>query len=154
MPPQKRSCAILAAEDEELDLILLKRAFKDINAALPVYSVTDGGEVISYLSGTGAYNDRNVFPLPDLILLDLKLPRKSGFEIIAWLKEHSLYRKIPVVVLTSSRLGQDVQRAYELGASGYFVKHTDPARYVEQIRVIHRYWCESAERPAFMPSSF
>jgi CheY-like chemotaxis protein len=144
----KRGCSILAAEDEEADLIFLKRAFKEISSALQVYSVTDGGEVISYLNGTGVYADRTIFPLPELLLLDLKLPRKTGFEILEWLKDHSTFKRLPAVFLTSSRLSQDVDRAYDLGAAGYFVKQTDPEKFIAQVRVIHQYWCGAVEKPS------
>lgn len=145
----KRACNILAAEDEDADLFLLKRALKEVCGALPIYSVTDGGEVIAYLSGLGAYADRKIFPLPDLLLLDLKLPRKSGFVILEWLKAHSDFRRLPAVVLTSSHLPTDIDGAYSRGASGYFVKNTDPEKFQEQIRVIYEYWCLVAERPVF-----
>jgi CheY-like chemotaxis protein len=145
--PGKKGCTVLIAEDEEADLFLLRRALKEASGALPVYSVTDGGEVIAYLSGTGAYADRTIFPLPELLLLDLKLPRKSGFEILEWLRAHPVFRRLPAVVLTSSELITDVDKAYSLGASGYFVKKTDPVEFQQQVRVISAYWCAAAERP-------
>lgn len=146
----RRACTILAAEDEDADLFLLKRALKEACGTLPIYSVTDGGEVIAYLSGIGAYADRKIFPLPDLLLLDLKLPRKSGFEILEWLKSHPHFRRLPAVVLTSSELPADIDGAYARGASGYFVKNTDPEKFYDQIRVIYNYWSAAAERPSIL----
>ncbi|HYE31142.1 MAG TPA: response regulator [Methylomirabilota bacterium] len=138
---------VLAAEDEEVDLFLLKRAFKEADPALRLYSVTDGGEVINYLSGVGVYADRALFPLPEILLLDLKMPRKNGFEILEWIKAHEGFRKLPVVILTSSHLRSDVDRAYAAGACGYFVKATDPRQFEQQIRAIYDYWFAGAERP-------
>lgn len=144
----KPECAVLAAEDEENDLFLLKRSFKQISPATRLYAVTDGGEVMNYLSGLGAYAERAIFPLPELLLLDLKMPRKNGFEIMEWIKEQRPFRRLPIVVLTSSHLRADIDRAYALGACGYFVKATDPEEFHRQLCVIHDYWCRGAERPS------
>jgi CheY-like chemotaxis protein len=145
--PGKKGCAVLAAEDEENDLFFLKRAFKEVSPNSRLYAVTDGGEVINYLKGVGVYSDRALFPMPEILLLDLKLPRKTGFEVLQWLKETTTFRKIPVIVLTSSHLRADIDHAYSLGACGYFVKAIDPELFHRQISLIHEYWCNGAERP-------
>jgi CheY-like chemotaxis protein len=144
---------ILLAEDDEIDVMLLKRAFSEVNAQTGVQALSNGGEVLAYLQGKGEYGDRQKYPLPHLVLLDLKMPIKSGFEVLQWLRANPALRRMPVVIMTSSKLLKDVDRAYELGANSYFVKSTDPERLVEVIRIIEQYWCEHAEKPTF-PETF
>jgi DNA-binding response OmpR family regulator len=84
--------------------------------------VDDGEKAIDYLSGVVPYADRSKFPVPILMLLDLKLPRKSGFEILEWVRGHAAYKKLPVVVRTSSEQSEDINRAYSMGANSYLVK--------------------------------
>jgi CheY-like chemotaxis protein len=114
---------ILLVEDDSNDVLLLQRAFRraGLNHALQV--VSDGDQAVEYLSGEGKYSDRDTHPLPALILLDLKLPRRSGLEVLQWLRTQPvLVRSVPVIVLTSSRLSEDVDRAYSLGANSYMAK--------------------------------
>jgi CheY-like chemotaxis protein len=144
---------ILLAEDDEIDVMLLKRAFNEVNAQAGVCALANGGEVLAYLQGQGPYSDRKAYPLPNLLLLDLKMPIKNGFEVLQWLRANPILRRLPVIIMTSSKLLKDVDRAYELGANSYFVKSTDPERLVEVIRTIERYWCEHAEKPT-LPESF
>ena len=115
------SC-ILDVEDEENDLLLLKLAFDDAGINVPVQGVTDGQMAVRYLSGADPFADRAKFPLPSLVILDLKLPRKSGFEVLEWMRAQPLLRRIVVVVCSSAEHEQDVATAYELGANSYIVK--------------------------------
>lgn len=138
---------ILLVEDNPDDVLLIRRASRKANLLNPLYVVEDGEQAIAYLSGQGIYADRNRYPLPVLILLDLKLPRKSGFEVLAWLKTHPQLRRIPVVVLTSSRESPDIVRAYDLGANSYLVKPVGFEDLVEMVRTLKLYWLILNELP-------
>src|SRR4051812_3913218 len=119
MPLRK---AILIAEDSEEDSEILKRAFKTTGANVPLLFVRDGQEAMDYLSGDGEYADRTAHPLPRLILLDLKMPRADGFDVLHWMQTQPKLKLLPVTVLTSSNFDRDVDRAYGLGANSYLVK--------------------------------
>ncbi|HYE31141.1 MAG TPA: response regulator [Methylomirabilota bacterium] len=142
---------ILLAEDDEIDVMLLKRAFTQANRSTGVHALSNGAEVISYLEGAGQFSDRTQFPLPHLLLLDLKMPIKSGFEVLQWMRTQAHLKRLPVIVMSSSRLTRDIDRAYELGANTYFVKSTEPEQFAEVIRLIEQYWREHAEKPS-LPS--
>jgi CheY-like chemotaxis protein len=119
----KAQHTILLVEDDSNDVLLLQRAFRRAGLTHALQVVTDGDQAVAYLTGQGQYNDRTAHPIPSLILLDLKLPRRSGLEVLAWLRgESSDVKKLPVIVLTSSRLSEDVDRAYALGANSYMAK--------------------------------
>src|SRR5437773_1095550 len=113
---------ILHVEDDANDVVLVGLALKKAGAAASVQVVNDGEEAIEYLSGAGAYGDRQAHPLPSLVLLDVKLPRRSGLEVLLWLRARDDLRRLPVVMLTSSNQPVDVNRAYELGVNSYLVK--------------------------------
>lgn len=140
---------ILIVEDDANDVILLRRAFRKANLGNPLQMASDGEEAIRYLAGEGPYADREKFPLPGLLLLDLKLPRKSGFEVLEWLKDRQGIRRLPVVVLTSSRESADVRRAYDLGANSYLVKPVDFHALAEMVKVLGLYWFIMNEKPRF-----
>ena len=114
--------AILLIEDNEDDLFLMKRALKEAGFNNPLYTVQDGEQAVEYLGGTGQFSDRARYPLPALVFLDLKMPMKSGHEVLAWLRTKSDLESTVVVVLTSSDEGPDVKKAYSLGADSYLVK--------------------------------
>jgi CheY-like chemotaxis protein len=138
---------ILAVEDEDDDVALLKRAFRKAGLVNPVRFLADGEQAVSYLAGEGEYADREAYPLPSLILLDLKLPRKSGLEVLAWLREQPVLRRIPVVVLTSSKQNVDLERAYDLGANSYLVKPVAFTDLLEMIGALQLYWIRLNETP-------
>jgi DNA-binding response OmpR family regulator len=112
---------ILLVEDNEDDVFFLKRAFADARIANPVQVAADCAEAIHYMSGDGKFADRQKFPLPVLVLLDLKLPDDSGLELLKWI-ERSETRQVPVIVFTSSSCVTDVKAAYDAGAASYVVK--------------------------------
>ena len=118
------SLTILAAEDNPDDVFLLKQAFLKAGVEPVVHAVCDGLEAIAYLSGEGAYRDRAAYPIPDVLLLDLNMPRCNGFEVLAWIRREPRLARIATHVLTASSRPADVQRAYELGARSYVVKPT------------------------------
>jgi CheY-like chemotaxis protein len=139
--------SILLSEDDENDVFFLERAFKQAKVANPRHRVRDGEEAILYLQGEGEYADRQKYPLPYLMLLDLKMPRKNGFEVIAWVRSQPGLRRLPIVVLTSSKEDPDINRAYELGANTYLVKPVKFEALVEMMRALNMYWLTLAEKP-------
>ena len=114
---------ILLVEDDSNDALLLQRAFRRAQLTNSLHVVKDGEEAIAYLTGDASYRERERFPLPSLILLDLKLPGKSGLEILAWIrKQPAPLAELPVIILTSSRQTADIDQAYKLGAHSYMAK--------------------------------
>jgi CheY-like chemotaxis protein len=122
---------ILVAEDNDDHVILIKRAFRYANLLNPIHFVSDGAEAIAYLNGDGKYANRDQYPLPALVLLDLKMPNKDGFEVMEWIREQPTLRSLRVVVLTTSERVVDVQRAYQLGASSFLMKPLDFRDFVQ-----------------------
>jgi len=114
--------AILLVEDDESDIIFLKRAFEKVGLAYPLQVAETGKKAVDYLSGSGPYADRNTYPLPTHVLMDLKLPEKSGLELLEWIRTRPELQEIKVTILTSSSEKRDLLRARELGASCYLVK--------------------------------
>jgi CheY-like chemotaxis protein len=113
---------VLLAEDDPNDVFFMRRALTKAEITFPLNVVNDGQEAIDYLAGTDKFGDRTQYPLPSLILLDLKMPFLDGFEVLAHMQSQPSLKDIPVLVLTSSAEDRDRQRAAELGAKGYFVK--------------------------------
>jgi CheY-like chemotaxis protein len=138
---------ILLVEDSPDDALLIQRAFRKANLANPVQLVRDGEEAVAYLSGASPWEDRARFPLPVFMLLDLKLPRRSGLEVLAWLRQESAVKRLPVVVLTSSRESVDVNRAYDLGVNSYLTKPVGFEALVEMVKSVNLYWLVLNEQP-------
>src|SRR6266852_4538612 len=107
-------------------VFLLKRAFATARIPAIFQFVTDGQEAIDYLSGTNQYADRNEYPLPDLMLLDIKMPRLDGFAVLDWLRKQPCLKRLPVTMFSSSDMEKDIDRAYELGANSFLVKPHQP----------------------------
>ena len=118
----------------------MQRAFEKARLANPLQVVRDGEEAIAYLSGAGDFADREAHPLPVIILLDLKLPRVSGFEVLEWLQNHPELADIPVVVLTSSDEQPDVAKAKQLGARSYLLKPGQLDDLVQMMLRLQGYW--------------
>jgi CheY-like chemotaxis protein len=138
---------ILLVEDDPNDIILIKRAFEKANITNPLQVVENGEEAISYLTGKGRYGNRVKYPLPMLLLLDLKLPRKSGHEVLEWLSQQPMLKRLTVVVLTSSQQSSDINRAYDLGANSYLVKPVTFNALVEMVKALNFYWVILNEKP-------
>ena len=134
--------SILLVEDNRDDVFLMKRALKRADIANPLYVVEDGQKAIDYLSGAGGYNDRGNYPLPAILFLDLKLPFKSGHEVLAWIREQEKFDTLVVVVLTSSDEPRDVSKCYELGANSYVVKPPTAEKLLDLARAFKWYWLE------------
>ncbi len=138
---------ILLVEDDPNDVFLIQRAFRKANLANPIQVMNDGEAAVQYLSGQEPYADRDRYPLPILMLLDLKLPRRSGLEVLEWLKQQPKLKRLPVVVLTSSREHTDLNRAYDLGANSYLVKPVAFDSLLNMVQTLNQYWLIINERP-------
>jgi len=138
---------ILLAEDREDDILLIRKAFRKAFVNNPLHVVRDGEEAISYLSGEGIYSNREEFPLPDLLLLDLKMPRVDGFEVLMWIRAQPELSSLRVVVLTSSDQLRDVNRAYKLGANSFMVKPVDFEDVVHMSKFLTVYWLGMSKTP-------
>lgn len=138
---------ILLVEDSPDDALLIQRAFRKANLANSVQLVRDGEEAVAYLTGAPPFSDRSQFPLPVLMLLDLKLPRLSGLEVLKWVRQDGTLKRLPVVVLTSSRESVDVNRAYDLGVNSYLTKPVGFETLLEMVKSLNLYWLILNERP-------
>ena len=138
---------ILLAEDDPNDVLLIQRAFQKAGFQNSLKVVRDGEQAIEYLSGAGNYEDRQRFPLPFLLLLDMKMPGTDGFEVLQWVRADRDLKRLLVIVLTSSNLQSDVDRAYELGANSYLVKPVEFDEMVNMIKRFEAYWSEINRTP-------
>ena len=136
---------ILLVEDNEDDVIFMKRAFKQAELLESLKVVKDGQEAIDYLSGANQFADRTTFPMPCLVLLDLKLPRKGGLEVLRWIREQPGLRSLVVLILTTSRERNDLEKAYELGGNGFLVKPPAYQQLAEMVKAIKGFWLDFNE---------
>ncbi|MDG4552819.1 MAG: response regulator [Candidatus Competibacter sp.] len=136
MSPATHGSPILLVEDNPMDVDLTQRAFARRRLANPLLVARDGEEALAWIPRWESGE-----PVPVLILLDLKLPRVDGLDVLRQLKAHSSYRAIPVVVLTSSDEDRDVREAYDLGANSYIVKPMDFDKFMDVVAQIEIYWC-------------
>lgn len=130
----------LLVEDDEDHIILFKRAFSRSNLLNPLQIVKNGHDAICYVEGAGRFRNRNEFPLPSLILLDLKMPGIDGFEVLSWIRQQPSLSSIRVIVLTSSEEIRDVNRAYQLGANSFLIKPMDIEDLNRLTQTINGYW--------------
>ena len=139
----------LLVEDDPNDIVMLELEFQRVPAHIRMVAVHDGSEAMHYLQSDGKFTDLVSHPHPDVILLDLKMPRINGFEFLEWLRTKAPLplRFIPVVVMSSSALREDVDRAYSLGANSYLVKPVQWRLFQQRIRALGIYWAEHVERP-------
>lgn len=135
-----KSGNMLLIEDNPDDVDLVTYAFRKAGIANPLASVGDGDAAIAYIDGAAPYADRTRHPLPALFLLDLKLPRRSGFDVLAHIRSLPKTLHTPVVVLTSSGLDEDIRRAYELHANSYLLKPVKPEDLLDMVRTLSHYW--------------
>jgi len=142
-----REHSILLADDDENDVFFLQRAFTQAQVSPPLHRVHDGEEAIDYLRGEGDFYDRAKYPLPQLMLLDLKMPRKNGFEVLAWVRSQAGLKRLPVIVLSSSNEYPDINRAYDLGANTYLVKPVKFESFLKMMEALKTYWLMLAEKP-------
>lgn len=124
---------ILLVDDNPHDVVLIRLAFRRVGIIDTIHLVKDGVEAMRYIKGEGAYADRHQFPVPTLVLLDLKMPQTSGFDVLRWLREQPELSNVVVVVMSGSKNDGDIERAYALGASSYLVK---PTRFEEMVKMM------------------
>jgi CheY-like chemotaxis protein len=143
---------ILLVEDDPTDVLLLRRAFERVEVKNPLEVVEDGDEAVAYLSGLGAYADRARHPLPSLVLLDIRLPRRSGLEVLRWMRQQPELRRLAAVMLTSSAEPADIARAYDAGANGYHVKARGFQELLELVEALKTSWLTWIDLPADIPT--
>jgi len=145
------SHTILLVEDNEDDAFFMKRALRDAGIQNPVKLVEDGRQAIEYLSGSGKFADRSLHPLPMIVFLDLKLPFKSGHDVLEWIRAQPQFAKLIIIVLTSSSEPIDLNRAYKAGANSYVVKPATADQLLETAKAFKLWWLDQnmiAERAA------
>ncbi len=138
---------ILLVDDDSNDVLLIQRAFEKAGLSKSLHVVRSGDQAMSYLSGSEPYSDRERHPLPFLVLLDLKMPGTDGFEVLQWARNEPELKRLLIVVLTSSSLQSDVDRAYELGANSYLVKPVEFGEMVHLVQRFEAYWSEINRTP-------
>ncbi|MDB6053747.1 MAG: putative response regulator, CheY [Verrucomicrobiales bacterium] len=143
---------ILIAEDSEQDLQMLLRSFHNAGVQNPFHVVRDGLAAIHYLGGTGAYQDRSKFPFPSILLLDLNMPRKDGFDVLAFLREHSLSTNLLTVVLTGLADSRLIDKAYMLGAHSFLRKPTRPEELQNLANFFKDHWLLASPPHQLHPS--
>lgn len=143
----KKILTILMADDDEDDRLLAQDALKESRVLNRLLCVENGVELIRYLEGQGKYANRDKYPMPGLILLDLNMPKKDGREALQEIKSNPAIRRIPVVILTTSKAEEDKVRGYDLGAASYITKPVTFSALVELMRTLGKYWIEFVELP-------
>ena len=138
---------VLLAEDRDDDILLIKQAFVRAHIFNPMQVVHSGDEAIAYLAGEGKFANRAEHPLPALLLLDLKMPGRDGFDVLRWVRNHPTLSGLRVLVLTASNRIPDVNLAYELGANSFLVKPTDFEQTVQLSKLLKDYWLNTDAGP-------
>jgi CheY-like chemotaxis protein len=142
----------LQIDDDETEMQFVAREFAKARLIITLLPFTSGREAVRYLRGEGKHQDRSQSPLPDVILLDLKMPDFDGFDFLKWLREADYrLRLTPVIVVSDSAVPDDVRRAYALGANSYCLKPVDPSEFAKRIQILGLYWAEHAEKPPTCP---
>jgi CheY-like chemotaxis protein len=138
---------ILLGEDYEDDVYFFTRALRQVDPDCSVRVVVTGLQVIDYLSGSGLYANRKFFPLPSIVILDLKLPCRTGLEVLEWIRTHSQFHSLPVLMLSNSNLTADIDQAFALAINSYFVKPSTVEGFTEMLWGIYRYWFKLGSFP-------
>lgn len=138
---------ILLAEDEETDVIFMRLALEAAQVSHPLQVVKDGRETVDYLGGTGKYRNRQAYPLPALLLLDLKLPQLLGLEVLRWVRLQPELTELPVIICSGSDQDSDVETAYALGAQGYVIKPGRPSELEHIVSLMKKYFLEAKGPP-------
>ena len=134
---------ILVAEDDPTDAFFFQRAFRRAGIPVALHFVRDGQEVIDYLRGTGPFADRGLYPYPQLLLLDLRMPRLDGFDVLQWIRKQPALSQLLVVLFSSSDEPRDISRAYDLGANWYMVKPHSMDELTEMVGRFKKYWLDA-----------
>jgi CheY-like chemotaxis protein len=138
---------ILYVEDEKNDIFFMQHALAQAGVPNPLVTATDGQAAIDYLSGQDKYADRNQYPMPGLVLLDLKMPKQLGLEVLKWIRHHPGCHTLPVVIFTSSSRELDIQQSYTLGANAYVVKPAMLGELQEAVKTIRDFWLNLNQMP-------
>jgi len=139
---------VLLVEDDISDFRLIQRAFAKLRPNVPMIRLSHGDEAVAYLAGDAPYENRSLHPFPCVILLDIKLPRRSGFEVLEWIRsQESTLKRVPVIMLTSSNHHVDVNKAYELGVNSYLVKPSNNSELEQLVSTFREYWVELNQGP-------
>ena len=146
-----KEAVILLVEDREDDILIIAKAFARAALENQVSVVRDGEEAIQYMKGEGIYADRKKYPLPALILLDLKMPKVDGFEFLKWLRSQPEFKGIIVLVLTVSTAIRDLNLAYQLGANSFMIKPDDFHDVTSLARLLKEYWLLGNKAPGNVP---
>jgi CheY-like chemotaxis protein len=136
----KAAGIVLYAEDEQDDVFFLEHAFEVAGSPHTVRAVRDGEQALEYLAGRGPFADGTPNPPPVLVLLDINLPKKSGLEVLEWMRQQPRFKSLPVLILTSSSRPEDREKARRLGADDYLLKPSDPRKLVELVKMLHDRW--------------
>ena len=147
MPKPLIASPILVVEDDENHAFFIRRAFKEAGLVNPTHYVADGDEAMAYLAGEGRYSNRAEFPLPALMLLDLKMPNTDGFEVLEWVRAHPSLCALRVIVLTTSGATSDINRAYRLGANSFLTKPMNFTELVQLTKWVKGYWLHCSSEP-------
>jgi CheY-like chemotaxis protein len=138
---------VLIVEDDDNDFLFLERALSIENFEAQIRRASDGVEAIDYLAGEGEFANRDAHAFPDLMVLDLKMPRRNGFEVLAWVRECAIFQNLPVVVFSSSQELQDVEKAFSLGACAYLVKPSSFLSYSQVVKTLRQILANGCESP-------
>lgn len=131
---------LLLVEDDENDVIFMRHAFRSAGITQTLNVVSDGQEAVDYLAGVGSFSNRDEYPLPGLIFTDLKLAKKTGLELVEWVRRQSAYRRIPVIILSASADPKEIEQAYERGANSFLTKPSSNVELIEMLKIFKRYW--------------
>lgn len=143
----KKTLVILMADDDADDRLLAQDAMHESRVLNELHFVEDGVQLLRYLRGDDEFSNRTLHPMPGLILLDLNMPKKDGREALAEIKADQVLRRIPVVILTTSKAEEDMYKGYDLGAASYITKPVTFGALVELMRTLGKYWVEFVELP-------
>jgi CheY-like chemotaxis protein len=143
------SRTILVAEDDPNDQFFIEKELKKLDIPIQVRFVNDGEQAIAYFLSLGKFADPAQFPKPDVIFIDLKMPRLNGFELLQWLRKHKVAERLLTVVVSSSSLQEDIDKAYDLGAKAYLVKPATVQDYAKVFRITGEFFLEHAQQPSF-----
>lgn len=142
----EKTAVILHVEDDPIHRLLVRKNLINHSVTNKVIEVEDGQKAIDYLYGRGEYVDRKTYPLPDLILLDIKMPVMNGFEVLEELKNDPEMKHIPIIMLTTSTKEEEIARGYKTGANAYVTKPIDFSEFAKKLKDLNLFWTLTAER--------
>lgn len=147
-PARVNPSPVLLVEDDDDTVLLIRRALRKAGVTAPLQVARSGEQAIEYLSGTGRYSDWKQFPLPSIVLLDLKMPGISGFDVLKWVRQRQGIKGLRVAVLTASALQEDIKRAYDFGANIFLTKPMDLNELVKMMAMLDGQWLQQSQSPA------